>query len=147
MLDLFRSAEPGAATPPPATAAGTAALGSTRPPRQLPQRVEHGPRARYTNMALGLWLFVSAFAWPHTASTRLNTCMVGLFVAIAATMAAGVSVFRQLTSVLALWLLFTTLMVYPASPITFWSNILTAVAVLVVSLIPSDDERITPARR
>ena len=100
MLDFFRSAEPGAAS-------------------------KHGPRARYTNMALGLWLFVSAFAWPHTASTRLNTCMVGLFVAIAATMAAGVSVFRQLTSVLALWLLFTTLMVYPASPITFWSNILT----------------------
>jgi hypothetical protein len=94
-------------------------------------------------MALGLWLFVSAFAWPHTTSTRLNTCMVGLFVTIAATMAAGVSVFRQLTSVLAVWLLFTTLMVYPASPITFWSNILAAVAVLVVSLIPSDDERIT----
>jgi hypothetical protein len=134
MLDFFRSAAPGAASAHPATATSTTGLGSAK----------HGPRARYTNMALGLWLFVSAFAWPHTASTRLNTCMVGLFVAIAATMAAGVSVFRQLTSVLAVWLLFTTLLVYPASPITFWSNILTAVAVLVVSLIPSDDERITP---
>ena len=137
MLDFFRSADPGTAN------ANSSAVLVT--PRQSP-RPHHGPRARYTNMALGLWLFVSAFAWPHTASTRVNTCMVGLFVAIAATMAAGISVFRQLTSVLALWLLFTTLLVYPASPITFWSNVLTAVAVLVVSLIPSDDERIAPPR-
>ncbi|HEU4584074.1 MAG TPA: hypothetical protein VFS67_37710 [Polyangiaceae bacterium] len=131
MLHLFRPAHP--------VRANSASLVASREP----EHSQHGPRARYTNMALGLWLFVSAFAWPHTTSTRLNTCMVGLFVTIAATMAAGVSVFRQLTSVLAVWLLFTTLMVYPASPITFWSNILTAVAVLVVSLIPSDDERIT----
>ena len=136
MFPFFRPAQPGTAN------SGAAALVASGEHGQY----QHGPRARYTNMALGLWLFVSAFAWPHTASTRINTCMVGLFVAIAATMAAGVSVFRQLTSVLAVWLLFTTLMVYPASPITFWSNILTAVAVLVVSLIPSDDERITPAR-
>lgn len=138
MLHWFRSAQSGTAN------SGIAALIASRHSPSHGHR--HGPRARYTNMALGLWLFVSAFAWPHTASTRLNTCMVGLFVAIAATMAAGVSVFRQLTSVLAVWLLFTTLLVYPASPITFWSNILTAVAVLVVSLIPSDDERITPTR-
>jgi len=141
MLPFFRPAQPGTAN------SGAAALVTSREHGQLQHgQYHHGPRARYTNMALGLWLFVSAFAWPHTASTRINTCMVGLFVAIAATMAAGVSVFRQLTSVLAVWLLFTTLLVYPASTITFWSNILTAVAVLVVSLIPSDDERITPAR-
>jgi hypothetical protein len=136
MFPFFRPAQPGTAN------SGAVPLVASGEHGQY----QHGPRARYTNMVLGLWLFVSAFAWPHTASTRINTCMVGLFVAIAATMAAGVSVFRQLTSVLAVWLLFTTLMVYPASPITFWSNILTAVAVLVVSLIPSDDERITPAR-
>lgn len=136
MPDFFRPAQHGTAN------VGTAALVAS----PEPGRPRRGPRARYTNMALGLWLFVSAFAWPHIASTRINTCMVGVFVAIAATMAAGVSVFRQLTSLLAVWLLFTTLLVYPASPLTFWSNVLTAMAVLVVSLIPSDAERITPAR-
>ena len=140
MLDFFRPAHRFRSAQP--ETASSAALVASRE-RGRPQ---HGPRARYANMALGLWLFVSAFAWPHTTSTRINTCMVGLFVAIAATMAAGISVFRQLTSVLAVWLLFTTLLVYPASPITFWSNVLTALAVLVISLIPSDDERITPAR-
>jgi hypothetical protein len=94
-------------------------------------------------MALGLWLFVSAFIWPHAATSRLNTCIVGVLVVVAATMASGISLIRQLTSVLALWLLLTTALVYPASHITFWNNILVAGAVLVLSLIPNESERST----
>lgn len=104
-------------------------------------RPEHGPRARYANMALGLWLFVSAFIWPHTMATRLNTCIVGVLVIVAATMATGIGLLRQLTGVLALWLLLTTALVYPASHITFWNNILVACGVLALSRIPNESER------
>ena len=92
-------------------------------------------------MTLGLWLFVSAFVWPHTTASRLNTCIVGALVVVSATMAAGIGMMRQVTSILALWLLSTTLLVYPANHITFWNNIVVASAVLVFSLIPNQDAR------
>ena len=98
---------------------------------------EHRLRARYANMTLGLWLFVSAFVWPQTTASRLNTCIVGALVVVSATMATGIGLLRQLTSILALWLLSTTVLVYPANDITFWNNILVASAVLVFSLIPN----------
>jgi hypothetical protein len=91
-------------------------------------------------MVLGLWLYVSAFAWAHTSGNRLNTCLVGLFVGIAASMAAGASVMRRLSSALAAWLAFTTLIVYPSRPATLWNNLILAVTVLAVSLIPNADE-------
>jgi len=98
----------------------------------------HWPR--YCNMVLGLWLFLSAFAWVHTPGNRINTCLVGLFMVIAATMAAGASPLRRLTGVLAGWLAFTTLLVYPARPATFWNNLILAGVVLLVSCIPSAGE-------
>jgi len=98
----------------------------------------HWPR--YCNMLLGLWLFFSAFVWAHTPGSRINTCLVGLFVTIVASMAAGASQLRRLTAVLAGWLAFTTLVVYPSRPATFWNNLILAALVLVVSFIPSADE-------
>jgi hypothetical protein len=95
---------------------------------------------RYCNMLLGLWLFFSAFVWAHTPGNRINTCLVGLFVGTAATLAAGASVIRRLTAALACWLMFTTLVVYPARPATFWNNLIMAALILGVSLIPSPDE-------
>lgn len=99
-----------------------------------------GLSPRYCNMLLGLWLFLSAFVWAHTPGNRINTCLVGLFVTIAATLATGASVVRRLTGALACWLMFTTLVVYPTRPATFWNNMILAALVLGVSLIPSPDE-------
>jgi hypothetical protein len=101
---------------------------------------QSGQWARYCNMVLGLWLFVSAFAWTHTPENRINTCLVGLFVTISSSLAAGASVLRRLTSALAAWLAFTALVVYPSRPATLWNNLLLAAVVLAVSLIPSADE-------
>ena len=102
--------------------------------------LQWGRWPRYCNMLLGLWLFLSAFAWGHTPGNRINTCLVGLFVGIAATMATGASVMRRLTAALAGWLMFTTLIVYSARPATFWNNLILAALVLGVSLVPSPDE-------
>ena len=92
--------------------------------------------ARYLNAALGLWLFLSAFAWQHVPSSQINTCLVGLFVGISAITATGWSLARRLTASLALWLTFTTLVVYPARPATVCNNLLVAAAVLALSFVP-----------
>jgi hypothetical protein len=99
-----------------------------------------GQWPRYSNMVLGLWLFVSAFAWAHAPESRLNTCLVGLFVTITSTLASGASVLRRLTSALAGWLAFTSLVVYPSRPATLWNNLVLAALMLGMSLIPSADE-------
>jgi hypothetical protein len=97
--------------------------------------------ARYCNTALGLWLFFSAFTWPHSPSTRINTCLVGLFIGISAITATGWAIARRLTMTLALWLAFSTAVAYPAGPVTLWNNMVIALIVLVLSLIPFESRR------
>lgn len=92
--------------------------------------------ASYLNAALGLWLFVSAFAWQHVLSSEMNTCLVGLFMGVSAVTATVLSIARRLTASLAVWLAFTTIVVYPAGPATLWNNVLVAVVVLALSCIP-----------
>jgi hypothetical protein len=106
-----------------------------------PRSSEHGRWARYLNATLGLWLFVSAFAWQHAPSSRINTCLVGLFVVVSAVTATGWAQARRLTAVLALWLTFTTLAVYPARSPTLWNNLLVALAMLALSLVPDGTSR------
>jgi hypothetical protein len=96
---------------------------------------DHTRWARYFNAMLGLWLFLSAFIWPHVPSARMNTCLVGLFVGVSAVTATCWDEARRLTAVLALWLAFTTVVVYPARPATLWNNLLVAAAVLALSFV------------
>ena len=98
----------------------------------------HGGWTRYANALLGLWLFISAFAWDHTPSSRMNTCLVGLFMLVSAITATGWSIVRHLTMVLAVWLAFTTLMAYPDGPASFWNNLIVAFVVLVLAELPDD---------
>ena len=91
---------------------------------------------RYANALLGVWLFISAFAWDHAPSSRINTCLVGLFVLVSAITATGWSIARHLTMVLAVWLAFTTLAAYPDGPASSWNNLIVAVVVLVLAELP-----------
>lgn len=120
-----------------------ALMGSPQP-GTLAGSPDHSRWARYLNAMLGMWLFLSAFAWHHVTSSEMNTCLVGLFIGVSAITATGWAEARRLTAVLALWLAFTTLIVYPAGPATLWNNVLVALAVLALSFV--SDEQPSPAR-
>jgi hypothetical protein len=67
-----------------------------------------GRFARAVNVTLGLWLFVSAFLWPHTPAERTNVALVGLFITLTALSAwtTGPRLrLRYLTAAFAAWLL------------------------------------------
>ena len=96
--------------------------------------------ARYANMLLGLWLFLSAFAWSHPSTSRTNTSILGLSIAISATVALGSATLRRFTTMLAFWLAFSTLPTYSVDRATFFNNLLVAVFVFALSLIPNPDE-------
>jgi hypothetical protein len=98
----------------------------------------HGGWPRYCNALLALWLFISAFAWDHTPSSRMNTCLVGLFMLVSAITATGWAVVRHLTMLLAVWLAFTTLAAFPDGPASSWNNLIVALAAILLAELPDE---------
>ncbi len=103
--------------------------------------------ARRINIALGAWLFISAFAWNHAAAERTNTWIVGVLCVVIAFSALSAPPARALNTVLAIWLFASVWALPHHSVATMWNNALVAVAVFFVSFVPDSGERpLGPAR-
>jgi hypothetical protein len=96
------------------------------------------PWARCGNLALGLWLQISAFVWPRTDHSRVSAWLPGLMISIVALLSMGAPPMRWLNGFLALWLLAWTFAATGNEWLSFASGVATAVLVLVLSTIPSD---------
>src|SRR3954471_5600697 len=96
---------------------------------------------RWAHFVIGIWLIISAFAWPHAAGARANTWILGVLIAIASLWALHTPGARFLNTLFAIWLFFATLVLYHVSGATVWHNLIAAVAVFVLSLIPSPPPR------
>lgn len=93
--------------------------------------------ARIVNIVVGVWLFISAFVWPHTASARTNTWIVGALCAIFALIALRNPPVRWLNTVLSIWLFFSALSIHHLTGGTLWNNLIAAIVMFIASLIPS----------
>lgn len=91
--------------------------------------------ARYANVILGIWLFISAFAWQHQSAARTNTWVVGLLIAVVGLIATRSPSARYANTALAVWLAISTLFVWPVVEATYWNNLIVAAAVFAVSLV------------
>jgi hypothetical protein len=96
---------------------------------------------RWVNLLIGIWLIISAFAWPHGGGARANTWILGALIAIASIWAMYAPGARFLNTIFAIWLFFATLVIYHASAATVWNNLIAAVIVFVLSLIPTPPTR------
>lgn len=107
-------------------------------------RQESAPRI--VNLILGVWLFVSAFLWPHSQAQMTNTWIVGaLAVVISLVSMYAEAQVRYLNTILSIWL-FVSVWVLPRLNVgAAWNNIIVAVLLFVFSLMPSGPER--PLRR
>ncbi len=95
------------------------------------------PNARLINVLLGVWLFISAFLWPHTYEQMTNTWILGVLCVVFALIAMRVPQARYLNTALAVWLFISAFALPRATTGTLWNNILVAIAIFVVSLAPS----------
>jgi hypothetical protein len=95
-----------------------------------------GAWPRYLNAAVGAWLFISAFLWPHSSAELTNAWVVGALVFIAALLALGAPTVRYANTVLALWLFISTLAL-GGSTGTMWNHVIVAIVTFVVSLVPN----------
>lgn len=92
--------------------------------------------ARMLNIILGVWLFVSAFIWRHAPAAMANTWICGMLAVVFAAFAMAWPAARFLNSALAIWLFFSTFG-YSDRAATLWNNLLVAIAMFIVSMIPS----------
>jgi len=92
--------------------------------------------ARIVNIVLGVWLFISAFIWPHSYSQMTNTWILGVLCVLFALIAMRVPEARYLNTILAVWLFISVWALPSLSLGTQWNNALVAIAIFIVSLAP-----------
>ena len=97
----------------------------------------HSSLPRWINLLLGIWLFISAFAWPHATATFTNTWIVGIVIAAIAGISILVPPVHWANGAVAVYLFFSTVFMAHALPVTPWHNAILAVIVFFLSLIPA----------
>lgn len=106
-----------------------------------------GASIRWVNVAIGIWLFISAFIWPHTTAQQTNTWILGILIALVGLWAMAVPKARFVNTVLAIWLFFATLFLPHETAGTLWNNLIAALVVFLVSLVPTGSSRVTHGTR
>jgi hypothetical protein len=91
--------------------------------------------ARYVNMALGVWLFVSAFLWHHSAAQFTNSLFMGLIALASAAIALRTPAFRFVNTAVGIWLVISAFVLPRVSAGTVWNDVLVGVATFYVSLV------------
>jgi hypothetical protein len=92
--------------------------------------------ARTLTLILGLWLFVSAFAFQRTSAMFTNAWLVGLASALAALAGMSRGPIRYANTALSAWLLVSAFALPHRSPAAFWHDIVVAMLMLLLSLVP-----------
>jgi hypothetical protein len=102
--------------------------------------------APYINIVLGLWMFASAFLWPHGMAAFVNALIVGLVTAVCAAIGTWVPPVRIVNTAMGVWLI-CSLFAWPMeAPATTWNNFFVGAAIVLVSLIGPDESEITSTR-
>ena len=96
-----------------------------------------GAWPRWVSLVVAVWVFISAFIWPHTHAEQTNTWILGVLMFIGSLWAMAMPPVRYLNTIFSIWLFIATLVIAHQQPGTLWSNLIAAIIVFVMSLIPS----------
>lgn len=99
---------------------------------------------RWLELALALWLVLSAFLWQHTGAQFANTWIVGALVALAAAGALRFDDLRYINVGLSIWLIASVWMLPLASESTLWNNLLVGLILFVSTLTPALRQPVKP---
>ncbi|HVV49422.1 MAG TPA: hypothetical protein VHO06_07180 [Polyangia bacterium] len=93
--------------------------------------------ARYLNILLGIWLFISAFVWPHRTWQFENTWILGVIAVVVGFIALGAPAIRFVNTVVGIWLVISGFGAPALSVATRWNNGLVGIAIFILSLVGS----------
>ena len=114
------------------------------PSKGMPTGANTAPRM--LNALIGVWLFVSAFVWPHSQAQLTNTWIFGVLCVAFAFIAMRYPAARFLNTALSAWLLVSAWSLPSISAATVWNNTIVAIAVFFLSLVPPLPARHRPLR-
>ena len=90
---------------------------------------------RIFTVLIGTWLFLSAFAWPHTPAQRYAALICGAATVLLSLGTIYFGGLRYLTAAVGLMLFVSSLTSFSPSPRTFWHNAIFAIAIFVSALM------------
>ena len=93
--------------------------------------------ARAISLALGVWLFISAFLWSHSYAQFTNSWLVGLLCVAFSVVSIWAPPARYLNAALAVWLFISAWALPTLASGTVWNHVLVSIALFVTSLLPS----------
>lgn len=100
--------------------------------------------ARGINIALGVWLFISAFIWPHSYAQFTNAWIIGVLVTAVAVISMWAPPARFLNTALGVWLFISAFALPTISSATVWNHVIVGIAIFAVSLLSSTRVRTSP---
>jgi hypothetical protein len=90
---------------------------------------------RIFNALLGIWLFVTAFMWPHTHFQFAITILAAILTFTLSIMSIYLRGARHLNVVVAIFLFLSSLSLHSLSHATTWNNAIVAIAIFVSALV------------
>ncbi len=102
--------------------------------------------ARWINLAVGAWLFISAFLWSHTSAQYTNSWLMGVVTVVIALSAVGAPGVRFLNTAAGVWLVISAFVLPTMSMATRWNNFIVGVVIGILSLAGASSN-VTPVRR
>jgi hypothetical protein len=93
--------------------------------------------ARVINAALGLWLFVSTFLWPHGTAHRVTGWAIGIVAVVAALAGTcGRTWGRLVNAALGIGLIVWVLLVPRLRDATFWTDYVVGFGLVLFAIVP-----------
>lgn len=101
--------------------------------------------ARIFNTGAGLWLFVSALAWEHSAAQFHNAWISGVLVVSFALLGlGGRRKLRYFNFAIGLWLVASVLVLPTLNSATFVNHLATGIAIAIAALTPTRAPQVPP---
>lgn len=101
---------------------------------------------RIFNALIGIWLFVSAFMWPHAQAEGTLTVICAVLTFVLAIASFYTIASRYANIVVAAALFIGSLALPSITRATVWNNVIVAVAILFASLIDRGPESVRRER-
>ena len=101
---------------------------------------------RIFNALIGIWLFVTAFMWPHTSTEMTVTILAAILTFGLAILAIYTFAARYLNAFVAVLLFISALTIPTLARATQWNNAIVAIAIFVAALVDKGPQAIHEER-
>lgn len=110
------------------------------PPEEVIKRSRLASRAAWPRAfagVLGIWLFLSAFSWPHETVHLVNHVVCAVITVVVTIVSVRLPVVRFINSFVGLWLVISALVFDSASIATPWNGVFVGVLLIGATMMPS----------